>query len=229
MADRPFDRPIVPEIVSLRLGRLGGYFAVASSDVRAAFERALHDLRQRGATITEKILPDTETIAQAYVHIVLPEAAASHAPYLDARSAEYTPNVRARLEGGRSVSAVEYLKARADRRALRDAVDAALADCDALVLPTLPCVAPIIGATEVAVDADTGEQRLNTRAAMLRNTQLFNMTGHPAISIPLRTPGLPVGLQLIGARERTARLLAVAAAVEEIAAPLIREARDVTW
>ena len=47
------------------------------------------------------------------------------------------------------------------------------------------------------------------RSAMLRHTQLFNLTGHPAISLPLKTSGLPVGLQLVGARHQTATLLSV--------------------
>jgi aspartyl-tRNA(Asn)/glutamyl-tRNA(Gln) amidotransferase subunit A len=51
---------------------------------------------------------------------------------------------------------------------------------------------------------------------MLRQTQLFNLTGHPAISLPVSTPGLPVGLQLVGRLDDTASLLAVAAACERI-------------
>jgi aspartyl-tRNA(Asn)/glutamyl-tRNA(Gln) amidotransferase subunit A len=51
---------------------------------------------------------------------------------------------------------------------------------------------------------------------MLRLTQLFNLTGHPAISLPIGdTPaGLPCGLQLVGRANRTERLLAAAAACE---------------
>jgi Asp-tRNA(Asn)/Glu-tRNA(Gln) amidotransferase A subunit family amidase len=60
-----------------------------------------------------------------------------------------------------------------------------------------------------------------TRAVMLRQTQPFNLTGHPAISLPLRTSGLPVGLQLVGLHEQTSRLLAVAAAVEKIVSPAL--------
>jgi aspartyl-tRNA(Asn)/glutamyl-tRNA(Gln) amidotransferase subunit A len=60
---------------------------------------------------------------------------------------------------------------------------------------------------------DNGEE-LPTRSAMLRLTQLFNITGHPAISLPLPTDGLPVGLQLVGRRDRTGELLQVAAACE---------------
>jgi Asp-tRNA(Asn)/Glu-tRNA(Gln) amidotransferase A subunit family amidase len=52
---------------------------------------------------------------------------------------------------------------------------------------------------------------------MLRLTQLFDITGHPAISLPCgRTEaGLPVGLQLVGRRGATAALLDVAEQVEQ--------------
>ena len=51
---------------------------------------------------------------------------------------------------------------------------------------------------------------------MLRLTQLFNLTGHPAISLPCgNTPdGLPCGLQLVGRRQATVDLLAVALSCE---------------
>jgi amidase len=51
---------------------------------------------------------------------------------------------------------------------------------------------------------------------MLRLTQLFNVTGHPAIVIPCGrgNDGLPRSIQLVGHRGGTDRLLAVAAAVE---------------
>jgi aspartyl-tRNA(Asn)/glutamyl-tRNA(Gln) amidotransferase subunit A len=56
------------------------------------------------------------------------------------------------------------------------------------------------------------------RNLTLRLTQLFNITGHPAITIPCgaTTDGLPIGAQLVGARNQTDELLAVAAAVESL-------------
>ena len=93
------------------------------------------------------------------------------------------------------------------------AVDDALDACDALVLPTLPIVAPLHGASSVTMD--NGET-LTVRAAMLRLTQLFNVSGNPAISLPIPTTGLPVGLQLVGRRGETEALLAVAATCERV-------------
>lgn len=220
LTEQPLDWIAAPEVTTLRLCRLGGYFSLTTGEVRVAFEGALEDLRLRGTAIGEKTLHSAGTIAQTYLHLVLPEAAVWHANYLETRSADYTAAVRARIESGRSISAVDYLKARAARAALRSAVDALLAEHDALVLPTLPIVAPLIGASEVTIDNDRGE-RLPVRATMLRHTQLFNLTGHPAISLPLRTAGLPVGLQLVGRRDQTSRLLAIAAAVEQVVSPAI--------
>ena len=52
---------------------------------------------------------------------------------------------------------------------------------------------------------------------MLRLTQLFNLTGHPAISLPCGSTaaGLPCGLQLVGARGATEALLSAASAIEQ--------------
>ena len=51
---------------------------------------------------------------------------------------------------------------------------------------------------------------------MLRLTQLFNVTGHPALSIPCEPTSawLPCGMQFVGRRQDTEGLLGVAAACE---------------
>jgi aspartyl-tRNA(Asn)/glutamyl-tRNA(Gln) amidotransferase subunit A len=199
---------------ALTLGALDDYFsALLASEVRAVFDDAIARLRASGIKIDSRTVEHTETIVDSYVNISLPEAANWHAPTLDSRAADYQPGVRQRLEFGRTISAVSYLRACDTRDVLRLAVDAALEGYQALVLPTLPILAPPLGAAEVTMDSG---QTLTVRAAMLRLTQLFNITGHPAISLPIRTTGLPVGLQLVGQRDQTEKLLAVAMACEHI-------------
>ena len=116
---------------------------------------------------------------------MLADAAAYHAATLETMPERYTPPVRLRLEMGRYVLAEDYVRALAGRDVLRREVDAALAQHDALVLPTLPIPAPPIGATTVKVGTATEP----VRNVMLRLTQLFNVTGHPAISIAVRPDG----------------------------------------
>jgi aspartyl-tRNA(Asn)/glutamyl-tRNA(Gln) amidotransferase subunit A len=214
LAARPLPRLGALARSPITLGALAGYFtALLDGDVRRAFDSSLARLRASGIAIESRAVQGSERIVDTYVNISLPEAAQHHAPTLDTCASDYQPAVRERLLKGRTISAVDYLAARDSRDMLRRAVDAALERCDALVLPTLPIVAPKLGATEVTMD---NGQSLPVRAAMLRLTQLFNITGHPAISLPIPTSGLPVGLQLVGRRDRTEELLAVAAHVARV-------------
>jgi aspartyl-tRNA(Asn)/glutamyl-tRNA(Gln) amidotransferase subunit A len=214
LAARPLPRLGALSRSPITLGALAGYFtALLDGDVRRAFDSSLARLRASGIAIESRAVQGSERIVDTYVNISLPEAAQHHAPTLDTCASDYQPAVRERLLKGRTISAVDYLAARNSRDVLRRAVDAALERCDALVLPTLPIVAPKLGATEVTMD---NGQSLPVRAAMLRLTQLFNITGHPAISLPIPTSGLPVGLQLVGRRDRTEELLAVAAHVARV-------------
>jgi Asp-tRNA(Asn)/Glu-tRNA(Gln) amidotransferase A subunit family amidase len=218
LADRPAVSLIPPATGSLALGAVHGYFAMVTDEVRAAYEAALTALRASGLSIRPVEIRGADRTVETYTNLALPEAAAWHAHYLDTRPGDYTAPVRNRLQAGQQITAVQYLTARQQRLTLTQAVDAALEGCQALVLPTLPIVAPLLGTVEVTFDA-TQHQTLPVRSAMLRQTQLFNLTGHPAITLPVKTAGLPVGLQLVGRRGATADLLAVAAAIEGVVNP----------
>ncbi len=184
--------------------------------VRAAFERARSTLRLAGHDVVPVGIDGADCTPDVYLHIVLPEASHMHANTLVRHADGYSPGVRLRLEMGGYLLAEDYVRAMHLRDRLTRAVDAALAGCDCLLLPTLPIPAPVLNATSVDVDG----HRMPVRAAMLRLTQLFNMTGHPAIAIPNgSTPdGWPVSLQIVGRRGATARLLDCAAAIEGLIA-----------
>src|SRR5262249_15471017 len=142
--------------------------------------------------------------------IVMTEAAAYHAATLDRVPERYTPSVRLRLEMGRYILAEDYVRALRCREMLKREVDAALAGVDALILPTLPIPAPRIGTTSVEIH----HRDLSIRNATLRLTQLFDLTGHPAIALPTghSADGLPCSAQLV-ARD-TEWLVQVALACE---------------
>jgi aspartyl-tRNA(Asn)/glutamyl-tRNA(Gln) amidotransferase subunit A len=180
--------------------------------VRAALTRTRTALAAAGHTVRTVAVENAARTPEVYLHIVLPEASWYHTELLAAHADRYSPGVRLRLEMGRYVLAEDYVRARHLQAVLRRAVENALQGCDALLLPAQPIPAPLLGATTVDLDG-TPEP---VRATMLRLTQLFNMTGHPAVALPAgSTPeGWPVGVQLVGRHGRTGQLLALAAEVE---------------
>ena len=189
------------------------YFCdLLDDDVRERFERALDRFRAAGARIDEVEIRHAKDIGPIYQHLSLADAAAYHAAGLETVPEKYTPAVRLRLEMGRYVLAEDYARAMTGREVLRQEVDAVLAGRDAIVLPTLGIPAPPIGAVSVPVGATTEP----VRAIMLRLTQLFNLTGHPAIALPcgVTRDGLPCSIQLAGAANQTEALLRVALACE---------------
>jgi aspartyl-tRNA(Asn)/glutamyl-tRNA(Gln) amidotransferase subunit A len=212
LAGRSSVAPEARAISTVRIGRLGGYFGLMAPDVAAAFMRAIDTLQAGGVQVEDVEVGGADMIADVYVRIVLPEAATWHAQRLDKRESPYSPAVRARLEGGRLIPAVDYLHALESRETLRRSVDALLEVVDVLVLPTLPIVAPILGQDMMTIDHND----IPVRSAMLRNTQLFNLTGHPAISLPLDAGGWPCGVQIVGRRGETAGLLTIAESVENV-------------
>ncbi|NOT26918.1 MAG: amidase [Acidobacteria bacterium] len=199
----------------LRFGVLRGYFtakidAHIESQIEATYER----LKSAGVELRDTRVQHASDISNVYSFIAIPEAALHHTKTLEDRPGDYTENVRLRLESGRYILAEDYLRAMRGRGVLIHEVDEAMEDLDGLLLPAMPIPATTIGVPTVRV----GESEEQVRAMTLRLTQLFNVTGHPAITIPcgLTPDGFPAGLQMVGHRDQTAALLGVARRLEPV-------------
>lgn len=202
-----------PPLKGLKLGRLSGYlFDRLDADVERGVLGTIERLQQRGATVVDVALPHAEDMAAIYLHLVFGDAAEYHARTLQSRPQDYTTPVRLRLELARYVLAEDYIRALRGKAVIAREVDRALDGVDALVLPSLSIPAPPIGAATMPVKGGSDA----VRTLMLRCTQPFNLSGHPAISIPCgRTRhDLPIGLQLVGHKGRTPALVQAALATE---------------
>jgi len=103
-----------------------------------------------------------------------------------------------------------YSKAQNLRMLLREQVDEALGRVDVLAMPTTP-------QKPYKLMDDTDLKRVVGRArAMTVNTSAFDLTGHPALTVPCGfSDGLPVGLQLVGRHWDESLLFSVGQAVEQ--------------
>jgi Asp-tRNA(Asn)/Glu-tRNA(Gln) amidotransferase A subunit family amidase len=136
------------------------------------------------------------------VHRLISWAELAHqlAPEYRAGPGGLSDRLRAMIEGGRAVGAPDYLEAVAARIALIAAMDEVFAEYDALLTPAATGEAPL-GL------ASTGSPVFCT---------VWTLLGTPAISLPLLTgpAGMPMGVQLVGARGHDAALLTAAAWLE---------------
>jgi len=177
------------------------FLDVVFQDVHFVFDEAIRVLKKQGVRLKETSLPLLEETEDAGNQIAWAEATHYHqqAGWFPSRAADYGEDVRSRLEMGTKVSATVYLSALELREKFIQQFHLALEDAkvDALVVPTTPITAPLIGQEAIRL----GEKDYSTRALMLRPNRPANLAGVPAISVPCGfTPaGLPVGLQFIGA------------------------------
>jgi aspartyl-tRNA(Asn)/glutamyl-tRNA(Gln) amidotransferase subunit A len=205
----------------LRLGLPKDFFSdVISPEVEFIFGQALRFLRRSDCDLKEVSIPLLFETEDAGNQIAWAEATHYHqqARWFSARAGDYGEDVRTRLEMGAKVSATAYIQAMEVRYSFIEHFHAAMANAnvDALVVPTTPIAAPMIGEETTSVCGTNHP----TRALLLRNNRPANLGGLPAISVPcgLTPEGLPVGLQLIGAVTDEHLLLQIAK-VFELACP----------
>lgn len=193
------------------------YFERLDPDVRRLVERAAQALATAlNARVVEVPLTRLTNAVESATSVIVAEASYFHESqgYFPARAAGYGDDVRGHLEWGAKLPAVDYMRGLAAKQVVESEFDAAFEKVDVIVAPATPIPAPRIGDTEIRVEK---ERETTIRSELLRMTRPANISGHPAISVPcgFTQAGLPVGLQLIGAKWAEAKLLSIAQAYED--------------
>jgi Asp-tRNA(Asn)/Glu-tRNA(Gln) amidotransferase A subunit family amidase/ketopantoate reductase len=206
----PSDPPSPSDPVVFTVGVLVAQLADRSVTpaVRDAIRAALAVLAAAGWRIAELTAPWLDELASWDDVLAVIVAREAHLVHEDRDTSRYADGTRALLAFGASVSDIRYAAALDRRAELTAAIEASLARVDVLAGPTVGYQAPEQDPPFGAGD-DNGESRF---------TGPYNLTGHPAVSLPVPAAGLPAGLQLAGRRGADAALLRVAAAAERLIA-----------
>jgi aspartyl-tRNA(Asn)/glutamyl-tRNA(Gln) amidotransferase subunit A len=208
---RPVD-DYAGEASSLNATRIGipenFYNQRVAPEVAAAFAKAIQNSEAAGAHLISIQLPDPAEINVVSRVILLSEASAALEPWLH-RRADFGTDVMALLDQGRLISATDYINAQRLRRLYQREWAKVWSGIDCIFTPSAPIVAPKIGQATIEIDGVNEDVRL----ASTRFVRAINVLGLPAISVPLPSDGLPIGLQVIGRPFDEPRIIALASAI----------------
>ncbi|SEQ62771.1 amidase [Pseudomonas sp. NFACC02] len=181
--------------------RLGIVMVQASAAVQRVIDAAIAGSRLPSEPLT---LPSLEAAYDAGMVVINRETFDACGHLLE--TGKVGADIAARLSAAGNTTAAALAEAERVRRQFTAEVDAALQHVDVLVLPTMPHF-PLTLAEATDTQAVLG---------MTAFVRPFNLSGHPALSIPLASAeGLPVGLQLVGAKGADEQVLAIAGRVLE--------------
>ena len=198
------------------------YFERADPEILAATENVIRFLEKSGATLVDIDMPDMAHCRTVSLTVQMPEALSFHMSYLNKQGDDYSEDFRAGLALGQCILAEHYIRAKRIMASYRQQTAAQFENVDVILTPATPVIAPKLGTVNVnmeGVDEAVGN-------AITRYTTFFNMTGHPALTLPcgLHSAGLPMGVQVVGRYFDEATVLQIASAIShafEIPKPII--------
>ncbi|MCU1493977.1 MAG: amidase [Acidimicrobiaceae bacterium] len=198
----------MPKASGVAVGIVPAVFDDADPDVAAVCESALAVLERLGCQIIELAGPTIEDleISNALGLLISRSEASAFHRSLGTDLDRCIPEVRDQLVAGLTISAADYLDAQRQRLILSKRTLASFLDCDVVVTPTAPVVAP--------PHADYERYLLR----LSRNTIVWSLIGAPAVSMPcgVGAGGLPVGLQLAAPPGREQDLVTIGTALERM-------------
>lgn len=188
------------------------FFERTDPQILDAVERVKDHLSAMGARLVPVTFPDMEHTRTVSLTVQMPEALSAHSAYLETRGDLYSADFRAGLSAGQCILAEHYVKAKRFIETYRQQTNALFDHVDLILTPATPEIAQTLDT--VTTQRDGVAEAIGN--AITRFTSFFNMTGHPALTMPcgMHSEGLPIGLQLVGRYFEEQSLFRAARAIE---------------
>ena len=192
-----------------------------TEEIGAAVEQTAALLQGAGHTMSVFHYPDSSNIGEP-AGIIWLSAIAEEIDYYrgrvgrEPRAEELEALTRAAVALAKRCNAVDYLRARRALTAATGEMAEAFGQIDVLLLPTTATAAVRTGQIDSRTEAFDLQRWSRDSYGYAPFTEVFNVTGQPAISLPLAvsSTGLPLGVQLAAPMGEDARLLTLSAWLE---------------
>ncbi|MDP1961779.1 MAG: amidase [Reyranella sp.] len=205
--------PIAGKRITVIRRMTGGYL---DPDTEARLDAALAFLDRQGARIREMDGREIDWKLDVARIILRANQIERFGEMLKTRRGDLDVSFAKTLDEGEAIDVVMLRRALVDRTTAYKSVQKLFADCDLLLTPTVATPAPLATQDQFAPLVVDGKPIGDLRSAWYTYTIPFNMTGHPAISIPYgrSKAGLPIGLQFVAPWFAEAHLIALAEAFD---------------
>ncbi len=205
--------PIAGKRVTVIRRLTGGYL---DPDTEARLNAAIAFLDKRGAMIREMDGREIDWKLDVARLILRANQIERFGEILKSRRGDLDPSFAKTLDEGAAIDVATLRRALLDRTAAYRSVQRLFADTDLLLTPTVATPAPLASQDQFAPLVVDGKPIGDLRSAWYTYTIPFNMTGHPAISIPFghSKSGLPIGIHFVAPWFAEAELIALAQAFD---------------
>lgn len=207
------EHPIAGKRITVIRRMTGGYL---DPEVEARLDVALAFLDKQGARITEMDGCEIDWKLDVARIILRANQIERFAETLKNRRDELDPSFAKTLDEGDAIDVVALRRALLDRTVAYKSVQRLFADADLLLTPTVATPAPLATQNQFEPLVVDGKPLGDLRSAWYTYTIPFNMTGHPAISIPFgqSKAGLPIGIHFVAPWYGEAHLIRLAEAFD---------------
>ncbi|XP_063150647.1 uncharacterized protein LOC134491068 [Candoia aspera] len=190
-----FSEILTPDLNGLKLGIDWSFFKACDTEIIAVCQKAVEFLVDLGASVVDISLPEMEEVRVAHVICILSEMRDFLQSDFNNQFEQMNLETRLNLAIASQFTALDYIKANRQRSRTIAFLQKIFGKVDCLLTPGTACCAPAIHGSDLL----TGCSDVQTTLQAMRYMQLANLTGIPALVVPVgyTVSGLPISLQIM--------------------------------